>query len=343
MSTTPSISPATPRPVCAPRPGKVEAVVADCVYQIATGVWRPGEKLPPLRAAKERWGVNEVTCFRAYRRLVEDRMVESRDRDGYFVASGDPVTRASVNQERLRGLFEVFARAAGMEPGFTVLGAARAIAQMAEAAAAEKPECAFVECTAFQAEDHASEVRDRLRIPCSAITVAELTRTGCPPHVRALVTTPFHAKDLAHYRASRVAVAPIELAQDLIEVLRRAGGRPCITMALKPGLARSVAADLGRRLGAASPPFSPMGVAAEKVMPALERLLDSRPSRTGPLCILSPSLWSALDERWRGRPDVRPLQYRIVPAAWRDIAGVLGLPPPSSLDPASGWTVSNHA
>src|SRR5262249_45370457 len=151
--------------------GKVEWVVTDCLYRVATGVWPPGTQIPSLRRAARLWSVNELTCLRAYRRLISKGVIRSRQRGGYFLAGGASIARLTRHQDDLQGLYQVLATAVRRRTDLSVLGAARALARVAEARAAEKPECAFVECTQFQAQGHANEVASKLRIPCGALTV----------------------------------------------------------------------------------------------------------------------------------------------------------------------------
>ena len=55
--------------------GKVENVANHCAYEIATGRWPKGHRLPSVRDAERDWQVNRLTVLRAYQRLVEMGLV----------------------------------------------------------------------------------------------------------------------------------------------------------------------------------------------------------------------------------------------------------------------------
>jgi len=335
--------PESTKPSRRPRAGKLDSVLTDCVYQIATGVWQPGRRLPPLRESLARWGVNEVTCFRAYRRLVEDGLVVSRDRDGYYVAESESVARLGGRQVDFRELYDWFAQGVQTRTAFSVLGAARAVLQMAAACADDCPECGFVECTPFQAAGHAAEITERFDVPCVPLTTDEVAHGRIPAGIRFLFTTPFHVAELTHgCMPPGIAIVPVAvvLAPALIRSLRRAAPRSYVVMALKESLARSAAADLASRV-ASDVTFRGRGVHPDELAAAVERDLSrQRGARRG--VVLSPSLWSAAPERWRGSPYVRPMQYCIASSHWETVAAALGPPLRSSAPPQLDHSVSEH-
>ena len=65
---------------------KVEKIVKHCVFEISTGAWRAGDRLPSVRRAGVSWGVGHLTVLKAYRRLVELGLVRNVERSGFFVA-----------------------------------------------------------------------------------------------------------------------------------------------------------------------------------------------------------------------------------------------------------------
>ncbi|OXM17535.1 GntR family transcriptional regulator [Paenibacillus herberti] len=61
---------------------KVEEAVLE---GLRTGEWKEGERLPSVRVMAERLGVHRLTVLKAYSRLEEERVLESRYRSGYYV------------------------------------------------------------------------------------------------------------------------------------------------------------------------------------------------------------------------------------------------------------------
>lgn len=334
-----------------PRAVKSDAMLNDCIYQIAAGSWSPARKLPPLREAKERWGVTEVTCFRVYRKLVEDGLVVTRDRDGYYVAENESVARLGGRQDEFRELFEWFEQGLkrrAAEGAFSTIGAARAILQMAEARASQNPECAFVECTQFQAEGHAAEVQERLQIPCATMTTDDLARRRVPPSIRFLLTTPFHLTEVKRAAAklgAKALAVPVEIDTALLQSIHQSKAGEWVVFGLKTGLAQSVVADLdsrlGSRVGSKAKRLSAKASTMKTLKFDLENVLESS-AKTKKAAVLSPSLWAGASAEWRERADVRPLQYRIVPSAWREVAQMLGLPSAMNAGVSEEWPVMGH-
>jgi molybdate-binding protein/DNA-binding transcriptional regulator YhcF (GntR family) len=102
-----------------------ERIAADILRRVASGVLRPGDRLPPIRQAATDWGVNLNTVARAYAALAERGILETRAGAGTVVArsrpdppSGalDPVVEARAErlQARLGGAV-LEALAAGYE------------------------------------------------------------------------------------------------------------------------------------------------------------------------------------------------------------------------------------
>src|SRR5215210_3825900 len=65
-----------------------QAVVADVVRRIAGGELPAGERLPTVRAAAARWGVNANTVARAYAELAARGLVAGRAGGGTRVTGG---------------------------------------------------------------------------------------------------------------------------------------------------------------------------------------------------------------------------------------------------------------
>ncbi len=296
---------------------KTERIVKHCLYEIATGSWEPGRRLPSLREARELWSVNHLTVLRAYRRLEELGLVRSVPRSGFFIADNTDVSGLSRHRSDLERSYERLSGRIAKE-GMSVVGAFRYLAQLAEARAQKEPECAFVECTAFQAQGHAQEIRERLGVPCLPLTTGEIGRI--PRHVRTLITTSFHHHEvspLAAPPALGVIDAPIEFAPDLQDRLPRRA-REVVIIATDKEVAKHAARDARRVLGRKVE-------AAQASVPELAARLESLGSKRSAI-VLSPSLWSVLPDEMKQSPLFLPLLYRICEPAWPRIADAIGLP-----------------
>ncbi|MEF7616168.1 PLP-dependent aminotransferase family protein [Aquincola sp. MAHUQ-54] len=67
---------------------RYEALAKEIAESIGSGVLRPGDRLPSVRQACASRGVSPSTVFQAYYLLEAQRLVEARERSGYYVAAG---------------------------------------------------------------------------------------------------------------------------------------------------------------------------------------------------------------------------------------------------------------
>src|SRR5687768_1638300 len=74
------LDPASPDPV-------YHQIAEALRYRIASGLMRPGQRLPPVRDAARSWNVHFHTVRRAYRRLAEQGLVEIAGARGVRVCS----------------------------------------------------------------------------------------------------------------------------------------------------------------------------------------------------------------------------------------------------------------
>lgn len=309
----------------AEREGRVASLVTRCVYEIATGVWAPGDKLPSVRQAEEKWGLDRRMVMKAYRRLEALGLVEAVDRSGYYVARGSELGRVARHRHELEALYARFADAVDAETGLSPLGVFRYFAHLAEQRAARQPTVAFVECTAAQANGHAREVADRLGVPCLALTTGEIAgrRARIPAHVRTLLVTGFHygeLKPLAGDDELDLVNVPIEVAPQLKDKLERARGEIVILE-----FDETEAAHIQRDLEKIDPDLSADIEVVTDVNSVLSAMLPtSGGSRV--LAMLSPRVWGAAASRWRTHDQVGLVQFQVVERAWPSIADAVGLP-----------------
>ena len=153
---------------------RVGMVCTHITYEIATGVFGPDTRLPTVREASERWRVDHRIVLKAYRRLESLGLVRSVPRSGYFVCAGTSHDLISRHRFELEAIFKRLATEVSTNTELSVLGAFRYLAQLAEISVRAQPECVFVECTQIQAEGHATEVAERLQVPCLPMTTEQI-------------------------------------------------------------------------------------------------------------------------------------------------------------------------
>lgn len=303
----------------------VDGIVTHGVYQVATGKWGPGERLPSVRRAAELWAVDPRVVLKAYRRLDGLGLVEARPRSGYFVARGPEPGRVGRHRHELARLFERFQGQVLAETGLSPLGVFHYFAHLARIRALDAPPCAFVECTATQARGHADEVAARLGVPCLAWTTAELTPGlgRLPDHVRTLLVSAFHGsevEELARGTERELTVVPLEVAGSLFDALPM-GAERAILFESDETEARNILADVA----SLEPPLELVHEVVSDADEALEALLG-RGRRDAPLALLSPRLYGAVEPRWREHPRVREVAFRVRTDAWPAVADAIGLP-----------------
>lgn len=311
-------------------------LVTRCIYEIATGVWAPGQKLPSVREAERRWGIERRAVMKAYQHLAELGLVKAIDRSGYYVAPDEHLGRVSMHRHELENLYERFAKDIETDTGLSVLGAFRYFAQYAEQKARLLPECAFVECTATQAQGHAHEVTQRLGVPCLAMTTQAIEgkRNRIPSHVKTLLVTGFHYGEMKPLAGNGLEVTsvPIEVSSALAQQLRDCNGDVVIFERDE-----TEAIHIQRDLAQLDNSRQSRIVVTDDLAASLQAMFDDAESK-GNLAMLSPRMWGELDERWLehsgdaghsgypGYPGVGLIEFSIVEDAWSRIADTIGLP-----------------
>jgi len=71
-------------------------------YLVASGALRPGDALPSVRDLAREQRINPNTVAKAYQRLAEAGILESRRGEGTFVAEHPPAMPAAEKTRRLR-------------------------------------------------------------------------------------------------------------------------------------------------------------------------------------------------------------------------------------------------
>lgn len=89
-------------------------------HQVASGLLRPGEPVPSVRELAREQKVNPNTVAKAYQRLADAGVLETRRGEGTFVAERPPALSAAARERLLR---EAAARYGALA---VTLGASRA-------------------------------------------------------------------------------------------------------------------------------------------------------------------------------------------------------------------------
>lgn len=303
---------------------KAASLVTRCIYEIATGVWVAGQKLPSVRQAEAKWGLDRRVVMRAYQRLAELGLVEVLNRSGYYVVGREDLGRVSRHRHELENLYERFARLIVEDTELSPLGAFRYFAQYAEQKAQLSPEVAFAECTTAQAEGHAREVFQRLGIPCLPLSTQAIAgkRTRIPAHVRLLLVTGFHYGELKHLDGDELQVVsvPIEVSPALARHLEDRSAN-IVIVEYDETEGRQIQRDVEQLDAALS---TELHVASD-LETALEELVGERVG-AGIIAALSPRVWGDASDRWREHPNVVPVEFSVVDDAWLRVADTIGLP-----------------
>ena len=304
---------------------KHDFIIKQCVYEIATGKWLPGSKLPSVREAESLWGVNRLAVLEAYRELVSMGLAVAKDRSGFFVANGTPLEEISSNRDSLEQLFHQLSEIIQQKSSLSNLGVFRYLTQLAEIKAQEKPEIAFVECSLSQATGHGQEISEKYQVPVWPICLLsqEVFNTKIPSFVKVLLTTAFHFEEVAQLGKKHqlpVYNVPIELAPDLLQQVNHTIQKVVLVELDKP-MSKGIVEDLKK--------LAPGLTIEEKIVKeanlAIEDLLSSKTSETF-IILLSPRVWGSTHKKWRNHPQVKLARFTIKADAWDVIVKALRLP-----------------
>lgn len=75
---------------------KSDRIISFITESIRSGKLEPGHAVPSINVSANRFGVARKTVVRAYERLKENGLIESRPKRGYFVISKKPDTKLKV-------------------------------------------------------------------------------------------------------------------------------------------------------------------------------------------------------------------------------------------------------
>jgi len=310
---------------------KVDWVIKACVYKIGTGAWEPGDRLPSLRQGARTWSVDQLTVRRAYQRLQEMGLVRCKPQSGYYLAQNRAVDSLTVHAPMIERFYNEFAGRIEAESKLSVLGVFRFLAMLAEERAARSPECAFIECAEYDARHMAARIAARLGAPCAAFVVEDLVQNPLllSDHIRILVTTAFHTKEVSAPKVARtrpVVLVSAALADEMMARVVELGPEVHL-FCLDPEQGEHVAGDIRAFPGGQSLKFIVKAGRPENIDAAVQEVLSSPDlPPEGRVVVLSTTLWEAVDERWRECERVVPYMHDVDDASAARLAAAIGLP-----------------
>lgn len=305
---------------------KAEAIVRHCIYMIATGKWSPGFKLPSVRIAEREWGLNRLTVQKAYQQLVERGFVECRVKSGYYVLDKSGTRLLSQHRFELENLYEKLVDVIRNTSTFSPLAVFRYMSRLSEMRTAERPDCAFVECTEIQASGHALEIQTRLGIPVMPLTIQEIDSRPerLPREVRTVLTTMFHYDELVileQENERELIAVPIEISPRLIEEIGQRRER-IILLETEESMARHIAGDALEMLRN----FDLEVEVVTDLDSRLHEYIERRASGDDKIVLLSPRHWGSVEPSVRAHLFIKPISFSIVDSAWQGIAKAVGMP-----------------
>jgi DNA-binding transcriptional regulator YhcF (GntR family) len=293
-----------------------EAVRAD----IAAGALLPGDRLPPLRAAADAWGVNLHTVRHAYRALADAGLVRTAGR-GSIVLRVESMPSAPIPEE---DVITRFLREAREQHGLSLHDVRRQLERQIRGADPEvldvlEPRAVpdsrvgpavvhVIECSTWQALDLAQQVQERWQVTAKPWS---LERAGEPP-AGALVATYFHYNDIrARWpkRLAQVQFASIRpdpaLAGRVRGIVPTEARTTVILCEREAEKARNIAADLAAVLP--SPAFEIRTLVSNNPTTALHVAGKSQP------VLFAPRIWGALGPVERADPRAVEVRYLFDP------------------------------
>ena len=300
--------------------GKQGDIVQHCIYEIATGKWPHGSKLPSVREAEKLWGVHRLTVMAAYHELEKIGLIYSKNRSGYYVSE------SSSDQEsdaELTSLYQKLEKLVKEETDYNPVYVFKLFSAMAVSSSKEAPAHAFLECTQHQAQDHANEIFEMFDVHVSAVCLSDSkTQTPeIPQSVKHLLTTGFHigeVKALGKKLGLPVSNVPIEVDRSVItkaaETVRKA-----IVRELESNMSGSIAQDIQAIAGELS-------IDQRLVTCVEEEVSDLLKSSDHELILLSPRVWGRVSANIKKGKRVKLIRFKISDGSWKQLSNALKIP-----------------
>ncbi len=181
-------------------------------YQVATGAFRPGKRLPSIRRLERELRVNRNTVLKVLRELAEEGVLGRRPRSGFYANALAASPRAGARRRALRRLtvqFPGWVRPLGLPPLF----AARAVARELQRQAAARPFIGYVECTPDQLELQGQFLERALDTAVRPYLASDLLRgrAALDPAITVLIASRFHYAEIRRRFGTRrrLQVVPV--------------------------------------------------------------------------------------------------------------------------------------
>jgi hypothetical protein len=278
--------------------------------RIESGELAPGEVLEPLRQAAETWKVNLHTVRHAYTALARSGLIESRRGPGGTRVLGCAPDRPYMDdlQTYARRIAEEASRLYGAGPAEL----ARALTGLQPApGGASLPVVWVAECSAWQTECHARELRERFRVDARPWLIGD-----DEPPAGTVVSTYFHYNDVRLLWPRRMgSVRFCSIHPDPALVHRITEARRVVVTERDESTVAAVVADLVALLG--------------DVQLALEPRVTGDPAgclepRDDAPVLFPPRIWSDLDETARRDPRSVEVRYVFEPRELERLGAAMG-------------------
>jgi DNA-binding transcriptional regulator YhcF (GntR family) len=281
--------------------------------RIQCGELASGESLEPLREAARKWKVNLHTVRHAYTALAREGLVETRGTRGTRVAAAKtsgarpaPAPAASPDSE---ALVRRFVREAA-DRGLSRADLIRLLRNLGP----DRPVAWIVECSRWQCESHAAELRRH-----SGIEAREwsLEREGEPPADGLVVATYFHYNDIRlrwPHRLREVRFVDIGPDDAIARELANARIARAWVFERDPVTAATVAADLTPLLDESVELAPRSGVEPGSLLRSLKE---------DEAVLFPPRIWADLSPSERAHPRSFEARYVLHEEALEEIASLI--------------------
>lgn len=297
--------------------GKLADIAQHCIYEIATGKWPPGMKLPSVREAGKLWGVNRLTVLGAYRELEKIGLVVSKDRSGYYVVENDATDSPGPG---LTDLYTKVKNLIGKHTDYNLAYAFRFFSAMAVSESKASPTYAFLECTDQQAEDHANEIYQMLNVYVKPVCLRNDPELApdIPGSVKTLMTTGFHIKEVMEIGKSlnlEVVNVPIEVDP---ATFNKAVDK-AVVVELESKMSSNIVHDIQNIAGE----ISIEQKLVKDIESGIAELLNDNANQ---LILLSPRVWGRASAAIKKDKRIKLIKFRISDDSWKTVSGTLKIP-----------------